>query len=58
MTAAEEPGKERIIQPTNAGQHPDAGGSRRMGPDMVDEVERLRSQVDRIAATMAWHRRK
>ncbi|KAK1139211.1 hypothetical protein N8T08_001206 [Aspergillus melleus] len=49
---------------TSPGQHPEARG---LGPgqagrvdivDMIDEVERLRTQVERVAATVAVHHRR
>ncbi|RHZ47599.1 uncharacterized protein CDV56_104413 [Aspergillus thermomutatus] len=52
--------------PTNAGQHAEARGVRALTPgqaghidlaDMIDELERLRTQVERVAATVAFHQR-
>ncbi|GAQ41929.1 ion transporter [Aspergillus niger] len=48
---------------SNPGQHPEARGpssgqaGRGDTADMIDEVERLRTQVDRVAARMAFHQR-
>ncbi|GIK05714.1 hypothetical protein Aspvir_009827 [Aspergillus viridinutans] len=52
---------------TNAAQHPEeARGACGLSPgeagrndlaDMIDELERLRTQVDRVAATVAFHQR-
>lgn len=45
---------------TNAGQTSDSRGSgfEHGRPEMIDEVERLRAQVERLAAAMAIHRRR
>jgi hypothetical protein len=53
--------------PTNAAQHAGASGVSGLTPsgqaghndlaDMIDELERLRTQVDRVAATVALHQR-
>ncbi|PYH63260.1 uncharacterized protein BO88DRAFT_492310 [Aspergillus vadensis CBS 113365] len=48
---------------SNPGQHPETRGpssglaGRGDTADMIDEVERLRTQVDRVAARMAFHQR-
>lgn len=45
---------------TNVGQTPDSRGPgfEHGRPEMIDEVERLRAQVERLAAVMAIHRRR
>ncbi|RAK97519.1 uncharacterized protein BO80DRAFT_363836 [Aspergillus ibericus CBS 121593] len=56
-------GSSRPRERSNPGQQPEARGpsSGRRGrgetADMIDEVERLRTQVERVAARMAFHQR-
>ncbi|PYH99409.1 hypothetical protein BO71DRAFT_224061 [Aspergillus ellipticus CBS 707.79] len=56
-------GSSRLRERSNPAQHPEARGpsSGQAGradiADVIDEVERLRTQVERVAATMAFTRR-
>ncbi|PYI11813.1 hypothetical protein BO78DRAFT_303036 [Aspergillus sclerotiicarbonarius CBS 121057] len=56
-------GSSRPRERSNPGQQPEARGPSSGQPgrgntaDMIDEVERLRTQVERVAARMAFHQR-